>query len=49
MDAIKGFEFDRLLERHLSDFVPLFDRVRFELAGEPDDMPTDERLRRFRD
>ena len=49
LDAIKGFEFDRLLERHLSDFVPLFDRVRFELAGEPDDMPTDERLRRFRD
>ena len=49
LDAMRGFAFDRLLERHLSDFVPLFDRVRFELSGEYDDIPTDERLRRFLD
>ena len=49
LSAIAGFSFDRLLERHLSDFVPLFDRVRFELNGPVDDIPTDERLRRFLD
>lgn len=47
--AIKGMDYEKLLDRHLSDFVPLYDRVRFELDDEKDDLPTDERLRRFRD
>lgn len=47
LSQIAGFDFDRLLERHLSDFVPLYDRVSFELDGRALDLPTDERLRRF--
>lgn len=49
MEAVRGFSFDRMLDRHLSDFVPLFDRVSFELDAPMSDMPTDERLRSFID
>ena len=47
MAAVREQAFDRLLERQLNDFVPLFDRVAFEIEGDYGDMPTDERLRRF--
>lgn len=43
--------FDQLLDNHLNDYQPLYDRVSLDLAGESraafDSIPTDERLRRF--
>lgn len=38
---------DTLWARHTADFRPLFERVDFQL-GEDSDLPTDERIRRYR-
>lgn len=48
MDALAGRSFETLLDRHLKDAQPLFDRVSFALAMKRDEsLPTDARLRAF--
>ncbi|NLB38465.1 MAG: glycoside hydrolase family 95 protein, partial [Clostridiales bacterium] len=48
MDALKGATWDALLECHLADARPLFDRVELQLDAKRDEsLPTDARLRAF--
>ena len=40
---------EQLLPRHIADFRPLFDRVDIELGESHDHLPTDERIRAYRE
>lgn len=48
MEKALGYTFDQLLERHIADHQPLFDRVELDL-GEAPDLPTNERLARLKE
>ncbi len=48
LGRIPELRFDSLLTRHLADHRALFSRNVLEMAGNTGELPTDERLRRFR-
>lgn len=41
LEAVSGTPLGRLYQTHVADHRSLFDRVRFDIAGTPPDMPTD--------
>lgn len=45
LDAALAYSYGELYERHTKDFGALFNRVKFELDGGREDLPTDERLK----
>jgi alpha-L-fucosidase 2 len=50
LDQIRGQSYDQLKEKHLADYMELYDRVRVQFAGnkEAEMLPTNERFKRYK-
>ncbi len=49
MKAAAKKSFDKLFKTHYKDYAALYDRVRFQLDGAPLNLPTDKRLKAYRE